>query len=195
MKKLAVLAVALALPLGASGAPENYTFDPYHTYVNFAVDHLGFSTMHGRFNKTAGKMSVDLAAKTATLEITVETASVDTGDGDKGARARSRDEHLRQADFFNSAEFPRMTFKSTSVKFNGDIPVELSGQVTLLGVTKPLVLKADRWKCGPHPVSKRPMCGGDASGSIKRTDFGMKYGVPNVGDEIKLMVEFEAYKD
>ena len=195
MRKLAVLAVAAAFPIAAAAAPENYTFDPYHTYVNFTVDHLGFSTLHGRFNKSAGKMTMDLAAKTASLEIAIESASIDTGDGDKGSRARSRDEHLRQADFFNAAEFPRMSFKSTGVKFSGDNPVELNGQVTLLGVTKPVTLKLDRWKCGPHPVSKRAMCGGDASGSIKRSDFGMKYGIPNVGDDLKLMVEFEAYKD
>ena len=88
INKLAVLAVATAFPLAAAAAPENYTFDPYHTYVNFSVDHLGFSTMYGRFNKTAGKFSVDMAAKTASLEITVETASVDTGDNDKGGRPR-----------------------------------------------------------------------------------------------------------
>ena len=195
INKLAVLAVATAFPLAAAAAPENYTFDPYHTYVNFSVDHLGFSTMYGRFNKTAGKFSVDMAAKTASLEITVETASVDTGDNDKGGRPRSRDEHLRNADFFNVTEFPRMTFKSTGVKFSGDNPTELDGQATLLGVTKPLTLKVDRWKCGANPFSKKAMCGGNASGTIKRTDFGMKFGVPALGDEIKLMVEFEAYKD
>ena len=197
MKKHAVLAVAVAaaLPLASVAAPETYTFDPYHTFVNFTVDHLGFSTMHGRFNKSAGKMTVDHAAKTGSLEITVETASVDTADSDKGSRPRSRDEHLRQADFFNSAEFPRMTYKSTGVKFSGDNPTELDGQATLLGVTKPVTLKVDRWKCGANPMSKKAMCGGNASGSIKRSDFGMKFGIPALGDEVKLMVEFEAYKD
>jgi polyisoprenoid-binding protein YceI len=195
MRKLAVLTVAAALPLSAAAAPENYTFDPYHTYVSFSVDHLGFSTMYGRFNKTAGKMTFDAAAKTGSLEITVETASIDTGDSDRGSRPRSRDEHLRNVDFFNVNEFPRMTFKSGGAIFSGDNPVELDGQVTLLGVTKPLALRIDRWKCGPNPFSKKPMCGGNASGSIKRTDFGMKYGVPAFSDEIRLMVEFEAYKD
>ena len=199
MRKLAVLAAAVAatatLPLTAAAAPENYTFDPYHTFVNFAVDHLGMSTLFGRFNKTVGKMVVDPAAKTGSLEITVETASVDTGDGDKGGRPRSRDEHLRLADFFNSAEFPRMTYKSTGVKFSGDNPAELEGQATLLGVTRPVNLKVDRWKCGAHPFSKKAMCGGNASGAIKRSDFGMKFGAPALGDEVKLTIEFEAYKD
>lgn len=195
MNKLAVLAVAAALPLTGAAAPENYTFDPLHTYVNFSVDHLGMSTLYGRFNKTAGKMTFDPAAKTGSLEITVETASIDTGDGDKASRPRSRDDHLRQADFFNSAEFPRMTYKSTAAKFSGDNPTELEGQATLLGVTKPVTLKVERWRCGANPMSKKVMCGGNASGAIKRTDFGMKFGVPALGDEVKLMVEFEAYKD
>ena len=195
MNKLAVLAVAATLPLAAAAAPENYTFDPYHTYVNFSVDHLGMSTMYGRFNKTSGKMVMDPAAKTGSLEITVETASVDTADNDKGSRPRARDEHLRTADFFNVAEFPRMTFKSTAVKFSGDNPAELEGQATLLGVTKPVTLKVERWKCGANPMSKKAMCGGNAGGSIKRSDFGMKFGIPALGDEVRLMVEFEAYKD
>ena len=195
MRKLAILAVAAALPLAAGAAPENYTFDPYHTFVNFSVDHLGMSTLHGRFNKTAGKMVVDPAAKTGSLEITIETASIDTGDGDKAARPRSRDDHLRLADFFNSAEFPRMTYKSTGAKFSGDNPTELEGQATMLGVTRPVTLKVERWKCGANPMSKKAMCGGNASGSIKRSDFGMKFGIPALGDEVRLMVEFEAYKD
>ncbi|MBI3372156.1 MAG: YceI family protein [Betaproteobacteria bacterium] len=195
MKKFAVLAVAAALPLAAAAAPENYTFDPYHSFVNFAVDHVGFSTMYGRFNKAAGKMTVDAAAKTGSVEFTIETTSVDTGDGDKGGRPRSRDDHLRTADFFNVAEFPRMTYKSTGVKFSGDNATELEGQATLLGVTKPVMLKVDRWKCGPHPFSKKAMCGGNASGTIKRSDFGMKFGVPAIGDEVKLYIGFEAYKD
>lgn len=195
MNKFAVLAVMSAMPLAAAAAPENYTFDPYHTYVNFTVDHLGMSTLHGRFNKTSGKMVFDPAAKTGSLEITVETASIDTGDGDKAGRPRARDEHLRQADFFNSAEFPRMTFKSTGVRFSGDNPAELEGQATLLGVTRPVALKVERWKCGSNPMSKKAMCGGNAGGSIKRSDFGMKFGIPALGDEVKLMIEFEAYKD
>lgn len=114
---------------------------------------------------------------------------------EKSSRPRARDDHLRQADFFNSAEFPRMTYKSTAAKFNGDNVAEVDGQLTLLGVSRPLQLKLERWRCGPHPVSKREMCGGNASGTIRRSDFGMKYGVPAIGDEVKLYIEFEAYKD
>jgi len=195
MQRLTLGALALALPLAATAAPESYTLDPYHTYPHFAVDHLGVSLMWGRFDRSSGKFTIDRAAKKGSLDLIVETASLSTGDNDKGARPRSRDEHLRGADFFNVAEFPRMTFKAGDVKFSGDSPTEVSGELTLLGVTKPLTLKIERWVCKDHPFSKKPMCGGNASGSLKRTDFGMKYGVPAVGDEIRLYVEFEGLKD
>ena len=188
-------ALALALPLTALANPENYTLDPYHTYPYFEVDHLGVSTMRGMFRKSSGKFTVDRVAKTGSVELTVETASLDTGDNDKGSRARARDEHLRAADFFNVAEFPRMTFKSTGVKFAGDNPAEVAGNLTLLGVTKPLTLKVERWVCKDNPMSTKPMCGGNASTTLKRSDFGMKYGIPNVGDELKLYFELEGYKD
>jgi polyisoprenoid-binding protein YceI len=142
-----------------------------------------------------GKITIDRAAKKGALELAIETASVSTGDNDRGARPRSRDEHLRNADFFNVAEFPRMTYKATEVTFNGDSPAEIAGQLTLLGVTRPVTLKIGRWVCKDHPFSKKPMCGGEASGVLKRTDFGMKYGVPAVGDEIRIVVGFEAYRD
>lgn len=194
MTRFTLGALALAVPLAAASAPETYLLDPYHTYPHFAVDHLGASLMWGRFDKSSGKFTIDRAAKQGALELTVETASLSTGDADKGSRPRSRDEHLKSADFFNVAEFPKMTFKADRVKFDGDAPSEIAGQLTLLGVTKPLTLKMERWVCKDHPFSKKPMCGGNASGSLKRTDFGMKYGVPAVGDEIRLYVGFEAYR-
>lgn len=195
MKRFILGALALALPLAATAAPETYTIDPEHSFPHFAVDHLGVSTIWGRFDKISGKFTIDRAAKSGTLDLAIETVSVTTGDAERGARPRSRDEHLRSADFFNAAEFPRMTYKASSVKFDGDNPSEVSGELTLLGVTKPVTLKIERWVCKDHPFSKKPMCGGNASGTLKRTDFGMKYGVPAVGDEIRLYVGFEAYKD
>jgi len=195
MNKAVIGALALALPLAVSATPESYTLNPYHTYPYFEIDHWGVSTVRGVFKKSSGKFTIDRAAKTGSVELTVETASIDTGDGDKGSRPRSRDEHLRTADFFNVAEFPRMTFKSTGVKFAGDNPAEVAGQLTLLGVTKPLTLKVDRWVCRDNPINKKPMCGGNASGTLKRTDFGMKYQVPNVSDELRIVLAFEAEKD
>ena len=195
LKELAIAAVTLAVPLGAFAAPESYTVDPNHTHPHWEVNHLGVSNWRGQFEKTAGKFMLDRAAKTGSLDITVQTGSVMSGDHDKGSRPRSLDEHLRSPDFFNVAEFPTMTYKSTGVKFAGDNPGSIEGNLTLLGVTKPLSLHVENWKCQAHPMNKKEMCGGNASGSFKRTDFGMKYGVPNVGDEVKLWIQIEGYKD
>ena len=195
MLRRCIVLLLAAVPVAATAAPDSYTIDPFHTFPNFTVDHLGVSTLHGRFNKSSGKFSLDRAAKSASLELVVEAASVDTGDGDKGSRARSRDDHLRSADFFNAAEFPRMTFKSNSVTFNGDNPSSIDGSLTLLGVTKPVTLTVERFKCNPASANSKERCGGNATGRIKRSDFGMKTGIPAISDEITLLVEIEGLKE
>ena len=134
MKKILLAALVAATPFAAYASPENYTLDPTHTYPHFAVAHLGVSTMWGRFGKTTGRFMLDKVAKKASIGLVVETASIDTGDNVRGNRPRSRDEHLRAADFFNVQEFPTMTYKSTNVKFAGENPSEIEGQLTLLGV-------------------------------------------------------------
>lgn len=153
--------------------------------------------MTGRFDKMSGKIVMDTAAKTGTVELAIETASVNTGDHDKGARPRSRDDHLKTPDFFNVAEFPRMTFKGTAARWSAEWPAVIEGELTLLGVTRPVTLTVENWKCGPDPRTqgKRYMCGGNASGAIKRSDFGMKFGVGPISDEIKLMIGLEAFRD
>ena len=195
MKTKVLGALAIALPLAAIAAPESYTIDPNHTYAYFEIEHLGVSHQRGRFDRTSGKFTLDHAAKSGSVELNIETASVSTGDNVKGNRQRTLDDHLKTADFFNVAEFPRMTFKSTGVKFAGDNPAEIAGNLTLLGVTKPVTLKVERWVCKDNPMSKKPMCGGNASASLKRTDFGMKYAVPVIGDEVRLWISVEGYKD
>ena len=194
MLKQLSLAVVLAMPVAAFAAPENYTVDPLHSSVNFSVDHLGLTNIYGRFNKFTGTFSMDKAAKTGTLDASVDTVSIDTNENDKGSRARSRDEHLRSADFFNAAEFPKMTFKSTKVAFSGDNPSAIEGNLTLLGVTHPLTLTIERFKCNPASGNSKERCGGVAVGKLKRSDYGMKRGVPNIGDEITLVLAFEGDK-
>lgn len=194
MKKI-LGALALALPLAAMANPENYTVDPTHSFAYFEVEHLGVSNQRGRFDRTSGKFVVDRVAKSGSVELNIESASVSTGDNVKGSRPRTLDDHLKTADFFNVAEFPRVSFKSTGVKFAGDNPSEIAGNLTLIGVTKPVTLKVERWACRDNPMSKKPMCGGNVTATIKRTDFGMKYGVPAIGDEIRLWFSVEAYKD
>jgi polyisoprenoid-binding protein YceI len=194
LKRFAAVSL-FALPLVAFAAPESFTLDPFHTYPNFTVDHLGVSTLYGRFDKSTGKVTLDRAAKTGSVEIVIDTNSVTTGDVDKAGRPRTRDEHLRSADFFNVAEFPKATYKSTKLVFTGDNPSAIEGTLTLLGVTKPVNLTIERFKCNPASGTGKERCGGNATGKFKRTDFGMKTGVPNIGDEITLLVSFEALKD
>ena len=188
--------LAVALPLSAAAAPENYVIDPYHTYPHFEVEHVGMSWMRGRFDKTTGKFTIDSAAKTGTVELVVPTATISTGDNERGERARARDEHLRTPDFMNAAEFPTMTFRGNATKWNGDAPAEIQGQLTLLGVTKPLTLTVLNWKCGPDPRTqgKRYMCGANATGSFKRSEFGMKFGIPGASDEVRLWVGLEGFR-
>ncbi|HUQ26472.1 MAG TPA: YceI family protein [Burkholderiales bacterium] len=196
MKK-AIAAAVLAAPLAAAAQVESYVIDPYHTVPYFEVDHLGFATMRGRFDRATGKFSIDRAAKTGSVELEIPTATVNSGDTDRGARPRTRDEHLKNADFFNVQEFPTMTFKSTKVVFKGEEPAALEGNLTMLGVTKPITLNLDRWKCGPdvRTQGKRYQCGGNATGSFKRSDFGMKFGLPSaIGDEVKLWMSFYGFK-
>lgn len=192
---LSLTALALSLPLAAVAAPESYTLDPPHTSATFNVDYIGFTTIRGRFDRSSGKFTIDRSAKTGSLEYVIETASVSTGDVERGSRPRTRDEHLKTPDFFNVAEFPRMSFKASNVKFTGDYPPEVQGELTLLGVTKPVTLKVERWKCGMNPFYKRESCGGDAVAKVKRSDFGMKYGIPALADEIVLNLSFVGFKD
>lgn len=195
MKQAWVFLILGTQSLAAPAAPDSYTLDPRHTFAHFAVEHNDFSLIWGRFDKSSGKFTIDPQGKSGTLTFSVETASLTTGDGDRGERPRSRDEHLRSPDFFNCAEFPRMTYKAADVVFNGGAPSEIRGQLTLLGVTRPVALKVDRWKCGPHPVTKRAMCGGNATGALKRSEFGMKWGIPATSDDVKIVITFEAFKD
>jgi polyisoprenoid-binding protein YceI len=193
--KSTLAALALALPLASHAAVESYPIDPLHSYPNFWVEHFGLSQMHGRFDRMTGKFSIDRVAKTGAVELTIAAASLTTGDSVKGSRPQSRDDHLRAADFFNAAEFPNLTFKSTKVNFNGDLPGSVEGNFTMLGVTRPVSLSFERFKCGQNPFNKKDRCGGNAVGKIKRSDFGMKTAIPAVGDEITLNISFEGEKE
>jgi len=203
MSHLMTALLACLAPLSVLAAPQTYAIDPVHSFPNFTINHLGMTTIHGRFDKMSGKIVLDTAARTGTIDVKIETASVNTGDarheaGSWAAKTygpRSRDEHLRTADFFNSAEFPELLYKSTKLNFNGDALQSVEGNLTLLGVTKPVKLNVTSFKCGPHPFNKKPMCGAYAEGSIKRTDFGIKFGVPAISDEVKLAIGIEAYPE
>jgi polyisoprenoid-binding protein YceI len=182
-----VIAVSVALPLSAFAA-DSYTVDPNHTFPHFSINHLGFSTLQGRFDKTSGTIMLDRAAKTGSVDISIETASISTG-------YVKRDEHLKSPDFFNAVEFPAITFKSAAMHYKGDTPASMDGNLTISGVTKPVTLTIDAFNCGTNPMNKKEECGAAASAQIKRSDFGVKYGLPNIGDDVKLAFEIEAIKN
>jgi polyisoprenoid-binding protein YceI len=183
------VAAVIALGFSASAfAADSYTVDPKHTFPHFEVSHFGFSIHRGRFNTTAGKLVLDRAAATGSIEITVQTDSISTGD----PRLESE---LRSDKFFNVEKFPVMTFKSKVLKFKGDVPASAEGELTLLGVTRPLTLAISQVKCGTHPLNKKEDCGAEVTGTLKRSDFGMKTFVPSIGDEVTLRIQVEAWKD
>lgn len=182
-----ILILAAMMMVSTNGMAASYSIDPTHTYPNFTINHLGFSTMHGRFGKTSGKLTMDKAKGTGSVDIVIDVASVDTG-------FKKRDDHLRSPDFFNAVEFPQITFKSTKVTFNGK-GATVVGDLTMKGVTKSVTLAVASINCGVHPFSKKDVCGFDATAKLKRSDFGIKYALPAVGDEVNLTIEVEAVKD
>lgn len=184
--RIALLSISLlAAPAVAA---DTYKLDPGHTFPRWQVSHFGFSTHHGQFNKTSGTLMLDPKAGKGSLDVVVDAASISTGDP-------ALEKHLRTADFFNVEKFPTLTFKSSAMKFEGGKPVAVSGDFTLLGVTKPMTFQIANVKCGMHPVSKKESCGAEVSGSLKRSEFGMTYGVPGLGDEIRLAIQVEANKE
>ena len=194
MKLFAAAAAALLTllsPLSQSvhAAPESYTVDPNHTIPRFSIGHLGFSTHMAQFSKTAGKIMLDTAAKTGSLDITIQAASFNGGGNE------AFEKHVRGPEFFDVEKFPALTYKSSKFNFTGDNLTSVEGSFTMLGVTKPLTLTVTGFRCGNHPFNKKAMCGADATAKLKRSDFGMKTFLPAISDEVTLMIQVEALKD
>ncbi|HZZ10311.1 MAG TPA: YceI family protein, partial [Paraburkholderia sp.] len=149
---IAVGTLATTFSLGASAAADTYQLDPTHTYESFEADHFGgLSTWRGKFTKSSGTVTLDRTAKTGTVDVTVDPASVQTGNA-------KLDEHLQTDAFFDVSKFPSATYKGTSIRFDGDKPAEVIGSLTMHGVTKPLNLTIESFKCMPHPMLKREVC-------------------------------------
>ena len=166
---------------------QTYQIEPGHTYPSFEADHLGISFWRGKFLKTAGKVVLDRAAKTGSVEITIDASSIDFGH-------LKMNEHARGKDMFNVEKFPTVTYKSTALKFDGDKLTAVEGDMTLLGVTKPMKLTISHFKCIMHPMLKREVCGADAHASFDRSDYGLNYGIPRFAPEVKLAIQVEAVK-
>ena len=181
-------AVALAMTGLAGAAPATYQIDDDHTYATFAIDHFGASVNRARFDKVGGSVQFDKAAKAGQIDVTVEVSSVYSG-------SKGFDKHLQAADFFNAAEHPTMRFVSDKLVFEGDKLVEVPGQLTLLGQTHPVTLKAHQFACYPNPIAKVEACGGDFEAVIDRTKWGMNamvdMGIPK---DVKITATIEAFK-
>lgn len=187
MKQLLLCAALAAVGMTAQAQSVSMNLDPSHTQIYFEVGHLGTSSSHGRWNKKEGKITWDRAAKTGSVEITVDATSIDTG-------VAPLDTHLKSKDFFNAAEFPTIKFVGDKFTYDGAKVASVSGTLTLLGQTRPVTLKANLFGCREHPASKKEVCGGDFETTLLRSDYGMKYGLPGIGDQVKLKIQVEAVR-
>ena len=184
----AALVFLTFLPGAARAQIETYDLDKPHTQIMFGVEHMGFSTSYGKFTDYEGHITLDNGAlQNSEAEITIKTDSLSMGD-------ETWDEHMKGPDFFNVAQFPAMTFKSTKVEVTGEHTAILTGDLTILGVTKPVTLQVTHKKSGKHAMKDVRAVGFTARGTLKRSDFGMGYGIPMVGDEVALIIEAEAYE-
>ena len=187
-KIAATFALAAALAAPAVAAPETYVLDSAHSYPRFSYNHFGYSTQVSRFNKTTGKIIYDKEAKTASVDIVIDTTSVDSG-------FPVFNEHLRGEDFFDTAKYPTATFKSTKVIFEGDKPSAIEGDLTIKGITKPVTLTVTSFHAMPHPMRKKDAIGANAFTVIKRSEFNAGKHVPYVGDEVRIDIGVEAIKE
>ncbi|MFZ2724987.1 MAG: YceI family protein [Methylococcaceae bacterium] len=184
MKYLSLLTLAMAFSGAALAAPESYTLDGNHSLPRFSYNHFGYSTQLSRFDKVSGKIVLDLQAKTGSMDVTIDTTSVDTG-------SALFNEHIQGKDFLDTAQYPTAVFKSTQLSFNGDNLVAIDGTLTLKGITKPVALTVTSFQCMPHPILKKNACGANATAVVKRSDFDMGKYAPNVSDEVTLNLPIE----
>ncbi len=186
MKQLTRAFSALTLLAAVfSAQAANYGVEPNHTYANFSYNHMGLSTQISKFNKTSGTIAYDKAAKTGAVDVTIDMTSVDTG-------SNLFNGHIQGADFLDTAKFPTATFKSTKVTFEGDKPATIEGNLTIKGVTKPVVLKVSHFANMEHPMMKKDAIGANASVVVKRSDFGAGKYAPLVGDDVTITIALEA---
>ena len=185
--KRAAALFGAALVAAPAVAQEVYVLDAKHTAPMFEVTHIGFSQQRGLFGSTSGKVTIDRTAKKGAIDVSIATASL--------VMAQSLQNLVKSDEFLNVEKFPTMTFKSADLVFDGDNLVGANGEFTMLGVTKPVALKVTSFKCAPNPFNKRPMCGGEATATLKRSDFGMKAALGAASDEIRIVIPFEAAKE
>ncbi len=186
-KKWLCASIIACASIAGADAADSYTIDPHHTYPSLEFTHMGLSIWRGKFNKSSGKAVLDLAAKAGSVEIQVDTSSIDFGHN-------QMNEFAVNEEWLNVAKYPTMTYKG-DLKFKGDAVVAVDGQLTLLGVTKPLKLKVNSFTCIFHPYFKKDVCGADAEGDLNRADFGMTQYSEGEWGKIHLRIQVEAIKD
>ena len=192
MKKFMLTAAVIGsfiLPGQAHADVEKYSFDKAHTQILFFVNHLGFSHSQGEFLDYDGHFMIDREApENSSVEVTIQTASIDMDD-------EEWDDHMKNEDFFHVEKFPTMTFKSTDVELTGENTANVAGELTLLGVTKPVTLQMTHNKSGVHPYGGKYVAGFSGTTTIKRSEFGMNYGLPAVSDEVQVRIEVEGFRE
>jgi polyisoprenoid-binding protein YceI len=188
MKRLALLSLAAVFATPVFAAPETFVLDAGHTFPRFSYSHLGYSTQLSRFNKTTGKVVLDKVAHTGSVDVVIDMKSVDTG-------SAVFDGHIQGEDYLDTAKYPTATFKSTAVRFDGDKPVAVDGDLTIKGITKPVTLTVTSFQAMPHPMLKRDAIGANATTTVKRTDFNAGKYAPYVGDEVTISLAIEAIKE
>jgi polyisoprenoid-binding protein YceI len=187
--RIALFAVAGAVSSFANAATSNYTIDPEHTYPSFEATHMGISTWRGKFDKSSGTVTLDNEAKKGDVNISVDLGSVDFGHA-------KLNQFMVGPEFFDTAKFPLGTYKGTLASFVDGAPTRVDGTLTLHGVTKPLSLKINSFKCMPHPMLKREVCGADAYATFNRDEFGLDAGKSyGFSMEVVLRIQVEAIKN
>ena len=170
MKHFYTLLLLALAATSATAASTTYNVDPDHTHPSFDVDHFGgLSTWRGNFKKSSGTVTLDAEAKTGTVDVVIDTATVDFAH-DK------LNEHVSSPEVLDVAKYPTAEYKGKFVEFANGAPKTVAGTLTLHGVTKPVTLTINSFKCIEHPMLKKQVCGADASGSFNRADFGVNYG-------------------
>lgn len=180
--------VACVLLTEPALAEERFTLDPTHTFPSFEIRHQGISTMRGKFNRTQGRVVLDPQGGGGLIEVTVDAASVDTGMDDL-------DRKLRGGSFFATGSFPLITFKSTQIEYRDGKPVSARGELTMLGQTRPVDLEIRDYACTQQFLTRRPLCGADVHATLRRSDYGMTFGIPLIGDEVRLAIEVEGFRE
>ncbi len=188
MNKLLAFIAAAGFSLAAVAAPETYVLDNTHTASRFEYSHFGYSTQQSRFDNTSGKIVIDRAAQTGSVDVVIDAKSVNTG-------YATFNNHIQGEDFLDTAKFPSITYKSSKLNFNGDKLASVDGDLTIKGVTKPVTLTVTSFHCMPHPMVKKDACGANAVAKIKRTEFNAGKYAPYVGDEVTLTFAVESIKE